>query len=1338
MAWSKGKRLFYNLIWISALVILLLISALNNSSLSSVALEQEVRCGFEEHSHDSQCYLEDVLVCPRKAHVHSENCYLVLLKDNDINLLLQTVNSMPGKSLESVIESALSQALVLNEHFSNTTPPVQLDAERASSLNTTITDNRIVPAIVLNERLSADTTLTYTPDRSVSTRAVGGNPSTGTRRINFYIVLDGKITFVSSETLTNSSPDYYSYRNTAAAYTQHVITNLNTSNINNGYHFRYNTTGSTAQSGYFGTDATYSSRYSRVQFGSSNNARYALLVNSQKQPVNFYTVKLDYSQSGGDDAPDIQYVEAGCASTLSLSEEYLWYDAQGNVVTALPDTITQTTTLYARPKAFTATFVDANGTQLADPYSGQPANGNLSVPLPTLSGTAYDDCYWIVRGSDGTTYYSSGATVSIAGDTVFQAVSKEYTLTFRDENGNQTTQTVGYRQTVTLGDLPAGQYWYDTNGNRYDPGASYGPVTQHMTFTAATQLLNVTYRVNFPSGAISSVDSVPTIHGTNAATITDSLASSGSTVARALTSRTARREVSSSNKESVTYFFKGWTIAGTDILIQPDTVLSGQMLAAYADGNQNVTLTGVWDEGGRYNSATFFVRFDSQAVDTEGNITSQPTANYTPEVFNTHVGGVDTSWSDADIKKAYEIADSTSDNSVSADREIRALYGEKSEGLWLYDFPKDDDVFAYLKEYLANNPDRQLTVDGITVDPAELDNIHYAIRWYVFKLEGSSWHADGKLVRKAGSIIVDKTFGGEEAAIDQAENGFYIFAENGTKNADGVFVPHPTTHKNFQQVVMVLDQATANSLASTYPLAKFHIVDIQNLINDDFEWVITDVELGEYWHITEYPPDVPGYSYYAEYSVYDTDGEYSAIAEYGTNASVVGKTFALDEDPDQGLMVDFANYYYPIDSILLKKEDATTGQGIAGAIFEIWQNNRPLKFDYDAATGIYTQNPDGDTTRIQSGDSGFATIVGFSYLHGDSTGDGYRDGDILIKEVIPPAGYNKAPDAELGLDSQGNVVLKDVRGIGQSEWPKHAAVPNNEVAVIRDHVSDYVSVTAQKIWNTNTPADSVEVVLQANGSHAAALFPGMTNAQVKLTSGNLWSYTWTNLPRYANGKEVAWSIKEVLIGNTPTLSDGTSFANWIATYAPGVGTDTDSDGDTDNWTFTVTNTIRRPQLIVTKIGSDNMALANTGFRLEQVALSGGLWQTTGGMDVTLYTNQQGMLTFDQLMAGAYYRLTEAHPPDGYIGMEESVILTVNGEGLVQLVNADGTLTELAHEYITHTGPYNIQVLNLKLTPLPETGGVGTTVYTQSGCLLMLMAMALLIYKTRRKEEQDSS
>ena len=1321
------------------LAVMLMLSMLGRNSISSLALEQEVRCGFEEHTHSESCYIEDVLICRQKSHVHNENCYLLLLKDNDINWLLQTIGSTHAKSLEGVIDSTLVQALTLNDEFATAAPPLQLNAAQVSSLNDTIVQNRIDPALALNENLNSGSTLTYAaPGGNASTYAVGGTASNADRVANFYIVLDGDITFVDTGVLTDDNPDYCAYSDAVNAYTDAVVTNLSTSNLGSTYHLRFNLNGLTMSPAYFYYTASYNTSNRTVGFNNNKNARHVLLMRQDGysyDAIEFHTVTLDYSQTGSGKAPDVQYVESGLVPNISLSE-YAWYDAQGNQLTQLPS-ITKATTLYAKSKTLTARFVDADGTEIAPGISGEPVNGALAVTFPIPSGN--QDIYWIVQGSDGTTYYQSGAKAYITADTVFQSVPRHYTLTFNDETGKQTTQQVDYRQSITLGDIPAGYYWFDSGGNRYNAGAVYGPVTQPEVFTAATRQLKITYNVNFPSSAADDVDSVPTIYGTTSATATDSVTANGSIAARTLTSRTARDEISSGNKESITYFFEGWTIAGTDILIQPDTTLSGQLLESYADANGNVNLTGSWENGSRYNSVTFFVRFDSQAVDTNGNITSQPTENYTPEIFNTHVGGVDTSWTESKIKQTYEIADTSSDKSVTADRNIRALYGEKSEGVWLYDFPKDLDVFAYLKDYLKKNPTRQLTVDGISVDSEELDDKHYAIRWYVFKLEGSTWHVDGKLVRKVGTITIDKKFGGVDSAIDRAETGFYILAENGTKDAQGTFTPYPTTHSDFQQVVLVLDQATATSLRNTYRNATFHVVDADDRANDIFEWQLTDVTLGEYWRITEYPTEVSGYSYYAEYSIYDTDGEYSAIAEYGTRASVVGKTFALDEDPDQGMMVDFANYYYPNDNILLKKEDATTGQGIGGAVFEMWQNGRALKFNYNSTTGVYTQDPDGTTSRIQSGADGFATIEGFSYLHGDSTGDGARDGDITIKEVIPPSGYDKAPDAELGLDGNGNVVLKDVTGISQAEWSNYASVPNNEVAIIRDHVSDYISVTAKKVWNTSTPADSVEVVLQANGSHAATLFPGMTSAQVTLTEGNYWTYTWFNLPRYANGKEVTWSIKEVVIGGMPTLADGTSFANWIATYSPGVPSDTDSDGDIDNWSFTVTNAIRRPQLIVTKVGSDNRVLPGATFTLEQVTLNRGSWQPVSGSTVsTLTTNDQGMLTFDQLLAGSYYRLTEVQPPGGYLGMEQSIVLTVNGEGLVQQVNSDGSLSQITNSSVTHTGPYNIQVMNLKLTPLPETGGTGTTVYRQSGMLLMLAAAVLLIYNLRRKEERNSS
>nr|MBQ8243714.1 Cna B-type domain-containing protein [Oscillospiraceae bacterium] len=526
-----------------------------------------------------------------------------------------------------------------------------------------------------------------------------------------------------------------------------------------------------------------------------------------------------------------------------------------------------------------------------------------------------------------------------------------------------------------------------------------------------------------------------------------------------------------------------------------------------------------------------------------------------------------------------------------------------------------------------------------------------------------------------------------------------------------------------------------DALAAQYPDAQILIFDSETGNAHHYEWLITGVELGEYWHIEEFPVEISGYSCYAEYSVYDTDGEHSYIAEYGTRASMSGKTFALDEDPDQGLMVDFRNYYYPIETILIKKEDAKTGQPIGGAVFELWQNGNRLSFNYNETTGQYERDEGGNGSFTQI----VTTSDGFSII--STTGFSYDYGDVVVKEVLPPGGYDPAPDITVGADENGDVVIKDIAGKPPDEWDAIAEVPNADVLVIKDHAAEFISITVEKVWNTNTPADSVEVVLQANGQHAAALFPGMTNAQVTLNAGNLWTTTWTDLPRYANGQIVQWSVKEIVIGGKPTLADGVTFANWIVTYSPGVGTDNNGDGDIDHWKFTVTNTQRRLQLILTKVGTDGAILQGSIFTLEQVELVDGVWQPVTGVAVnTQATGANGILTFDNLTAGAYYRLTEQQATEGYFVIMSPVILTMDSDGNIQRVLSDGTVTSLNETMIQATGPYNIRVVNIKLTALPETGGTGTYLYTGGGTLLLIIsAAAMLLYKRkRRKEETDTS
>ena len=252
---------------------------------------------------------------------------------------------------------------------------------------------------------------------------------------------------------------------------------------------------------------------------------------------------------------------------------------------------------------------------------------------------------------------------------------------------------------------------------------------------------------------------------------------------------------------------------------------------------------------------------------------------------------------------------------------------------------------------------------------------------------------------------------------------------------------------------------------------------------------------------------------------------------------------------------------------------------------------------------------------------------------------------------------------------------------------------------------------------------------------------GMANAQTTLNAGNLWRHTWSDLPRYANGQLVTWSVKEIVIGGKPTLSDGVTFANWTVTYSPGVGTDRDGDGDVDNWKFTVTNSQKRLQLILTKVGTDGKILPGSIFSLEQVELADGVWQQVSSTGTNVQTTDaNGMLTFDNLTADVCYRLTEIQSTDGYYICFSPVVLTMDGDGNIRRVLDDGTLAEIFDPVIQITGPFNIRVTNLQMTVLPETGGMGVYVYMQSGFVLMLISVtALLIYKRkRRKEETDTS
>lgn len=1331
--------------------------------LSSVALEQQVRCGLEEHIHTQECYLDELLVCTKKAHTHSENCYLLLLGENNVNALLGSIETAEDNSLDTLIADVVNDAILYEDSALSVVPAASSVAQAwsrsgasssggwtfftsasssgqagaASStavyaantegqvleadialLNENIVAANIQPYMVLNTNLTTMaltpedtepiTTLALTADDSggVSTLSVGDTAVSGTN-VNFYIILDGSPVCIGSESLNynNGNRYYYVSLSDAVAFygtSNSIISDVSSSNIgggggNNGtYYFRYITSAPTSASSFSTSASTAQKQQStRLSFG-NGYPRYAVLSTRSGNTytaVNFYTVTLDYSAvTGGTDDNKVQYVQSGLASTFTLSDEYEWVDEDENPA-SLPDSITAAITLYAKPKVttYTVTYYDAGdevySSVTVDPQAGETTTTIIEPP---------DDHIWIDANGNPV---AAGSTPTITKDTNYYAVPATYTVTYLNPDGTQYGDqvTVDYGKTITLIDLPSGtSFWVGSDGNRYSAGDEI-TVKKDLTFTAAAKTLTVSYDVNFPNGNTgfygASYPTSPTVAGTTATTADYTVVQDSSTAVRDVSDRmpVAPTTTHGTNKNPPIIFyypvyFQGWLTESGDLL-SPGTSLGWDALSAYdADGDGIVELEGSWATTATQNIANFCIAYASELSGSGADASL-----YTPSLFGTYVGGnVDTSYKESaeEGTAAYE-----------ADQRLRAMTGVKSTGMWFYEFPSDEYIFQQLKNYVG-----QLYVDGELVKTDELSADYYTIRWSVmFYNSEDGWHIDGRLVKRTGQITIDKEFLGDEAAIAAAEKDFYITAENDDGSRSLTFY--------------LSDAVTADAA------------------NHHYEWLIEDVDIDEVWTITEHTGPVTAnnttYICYPEYSVRDSDGNSTAIAEFGTIASVIGKTYALDEDPDQGLMVDFRNYFYPEDSMLLKKEDAATGQPIGGVTFRLYQPNEydtliPLKFTVDPDTGQYIWDPDDGTVEvISTGETGYSSlkIAGFSF-----------EKPVYIEEVSYPTGYLPAPRVTIGQSGE-NVVVQGVEGVDKAKWSDYAEfiVENgNLVAVIKNHTGVTTSLTVEKKWEpVDAAEDSVTVVLQANGSRATNLFPALSDVEVTLSDDNSWTHTWTDLPCYAGGTAVEWGVQEIKIGSASTLSDGKSFANWIASVTLLSSPDADGDGVVDAWSYLVTNTPRRTMIRITKTDQSGAVLPGATFTLMEYDVNG--IPVSGAAVDTQVSDANGHLTFDNLTAGKYYLLTETDPPGGCLTLFDSMILTVDGDGLVREIK-NGVETALTASPVVHTSAYNLQVYNRTTQPLPETGGGGTNLYICSGLMLMLTAAGALWYKNKRRKE----
>lgn len=149
---------------------------------------------------------------------------------------------------------------------------------------------------------------------------------------------------------------------------------------------------------------------------------------------------------------------------------------------------------------------------------------------------------------------------------------------------------------------------------------------------------------------------------------------------------------------------------------------------------------------------------------------------------------------------------------------------------------------------------------------------------------------------------------------------------------------------------------------------------------------------------------------------------------------------------------------------------------------------------------------------------------------------------------------------------------------------------------------------------------------------------------------------------------------------------------------------------------TITNTFL-PSITLKKIDRlTHKGISNTQFTLENA--QGKYFSVSNGWvnDYTIIgTDNLGNITLSKIPDG-YYILTEVTPAVGYSTPSEPITFTITN-GAISEVN--GTLA-----YLDENDPNNLTLIveNVKGYILPETGGIGTTIYSITGGLIIFISI----------------
>ena len=308
------------------------------------------------------------------------------------------------------------------------------------------------------------------------------------------------------------------------------------------------------------------------------------------------------------------------------------------------------------------------------------------------------------------------------------------------------------------------------------------------------------------------------------------------------------------------------------------------------------------------------------------------------------------------------------------------------------------------------------------------------------------------------------------------------------------------------------------------------------------------------------------------------------------------------------------------------------------------------------------------------------------------------NGEVVASQTVTADNDWNYAFTDLPKYDNGNEIVYTV---GEATTPDGYTSSVDGTTITNTHTPATTEVSGTKTWADNENSvglrpDSITVNLLANGTKVASQ---------KVTAESDWNYSFTDLPKYANGNEITYTVTEDNVANYTPTYDGYNITN---NYTPG-----------------------QTSLTVTKAWDDNND--QDGIRPDsiQVQLYANGKEVEGGL-VTLKASENWTHTWTGLDENLTYTVKEVSDIDGYTATVGDV---ENGNVTITNTHTPTTPDKPSSDEPTtpsQSGKKSNKKKNIITALLPSTGdsdGFGLSIL---GVTIIVVIIAGFVYYKVRK------